>query len=132
MIARVLGTALEEVQARTRPGEPLTVMPEGVMLNFLARRPLPTPHFSFNPFEVLIYGEDTMVRAFEASPPAAVVLVHHDTSEHGARFLGRNYGIDLLAWIREHYRTVRQIGDPPLEPGTRFGVQVLEAKRRRR
>ncbi|MFP6608337.1 MAG: hypothetical protein VCC19_17340 [Myxococcota bacterium] len=132
VIARVLGTALEEVQARTRPGEPLTVMPEGVMLNFLARRPLPTPHFSFNPFEVLIYGEDTMVRAFEASPPAAVVLVHHDTSEHGARFLGRNYGIDLLAWIREHYRTVRQIGDPPLEPGTRFGVQVLEAKRRRR
>jgi len=132
VIARVLGTALEEVQARTRPGEPLSVMPEGVMLNFLARRPLPTPHFSFNPFEVLVYGEDNMLRAFEASPPAAVILVHHDTSEHGARFLGHDYGIDLLAWVREHYRMVRQIGDPPLEPGTRFGLQVLEAKGRHR
>jgi hypothetical protein len=131
-LARVLGGALEEVQARTRPGESLTVMPEGVMLNFLARRPLPTRYFSFNPFEVLVYGEDTMVQEFEASPPAAVVLIHHDTSEHGARFLGRNYGIDLLRWIRQHYRTVRQIGDPPLEPGTRFGVQVLEPKGKRR
>jgi len=128
-VARVLGAALEEVQARTRPGDPLAVMPEGVMLNFMARRPLPTPHFSFNPFEVLVYGEDTMVEAFASSPPAAVLLVHHDTSEHGARFLGRNYGISLLGWIRENYRTVRQIGGPPLQPGTRFGVQVLEAKR---
>ena len=128
-VARVLGAALEEVQARTRPGDPLAVMPEGVMLNFMARRPLPTPHFSFNPFEVLVYGEDAMVEAFASSPPAAVLLVHHDTSEHGARFLGRNYGIALLTWIRENYHTVRQIGGPPLEPGTRFGVQVLEAKR---
>lgn len=131
-IARVLGGALEEIQARTRPGQPLTVMPEGVMLNFMARRPLPTRYFSFNPFEVLVYGEDAMIQAFDASPPAAVVLVHHDTSEHGARFLGRNYGIDLLRWVRDHYRVVRQIGDPPLEPGTRFGVQVLEPQSRRR
>lgn len=130
-VARVLGAALEEVQARTRSGESLSVMPEGVMLNFLARRPLPTPYFSFNPFEVLIYGEDTMLHAFEASPPAAIVLIHHDTSEHGARFLGRNYGIELLGWVRENYRTVRQIGDPPLQPGTRFGVQVLEPKGKR-
>ena len=78
---------------------------------------------------MIIYGEDNMLEAFESSPPAAVLLVHHDTSEHGARFLGRNYGIALLAWIRDNYHTVRQIGGPPLEPGTRFGVQVLEAKR---
>jgi hypothetical protein len=131
-LARVLGSTLEEVQSRTGADEPLAVLPEGVMLNFLARRPLPTPYFSFNPFEVLIYGEDNMIQAFEASPPAAVVLIHHDTSEHGARFLGRNYAIELLAWIREHYRIVRQIGDPPLEPGTRFGVQILESRHRRR
>jgi len=130
--ARILGGALEEVNARTRPGDTLAVLPEGVMLNFLTRRPTPTPHFSFNPFELHVYGEDEMIAAFAASPPAAVVLIHHDTSEHGARFLGRNYGVALLAWIREHYRTARQIGDAPLEPGSRFGVQILERKDRPR
>ncbi len=127
-IARVVAAALEEVNARTRPGESLSVMPEGAMLNFLTRRPTPTPHFSFNPFELHVYGEEAIIDAFRESPPAAVVLVHHDTSEHGARFLGRDYGVKLLEWIRSHYKRARLIGDPPLKPGTRFGIEVLERK----
>jgi hypothetical protein len=124
----MLGGALVEVRSRTEQGDAITVLPEGVMLNFLLRRPTATPHFSFNPFELLVYGEAEMIRAFEASPPAAVVLVHQDTSEHGAQYLGRDYGVDLLAWVRENYRTVRQIGATPLQPGNRFGVEVLEPK----
>ena len=128
-LARVLGLTLEDVNARTRPGDSIAVLPEGVMLNFLTRRPTPTPHFSFNPFELLVYGESAMIEALAASPPAAIVLVHHDTSEHGARFLGRDYGRDLMGWIRENYRAARQLGDPPLQPGTRWGVQILEPNR---
>jgi hypothetical protein len=131
-IARVVGAALEEVNARIRPGESLAVLPEGVMLNFLVRRPTPTPHFSFNPFELHVYGEDEVLRDFQSSPPGAIILVHHDTSEHGARFLGRDYGIELLAWIKSHYTTARQIGDPPLEPDSRFGISVLELRGRTR
>lgn len=125
-VARTVGRALEAVQARTRPGDSLSVLPEGVMLNFLTRRPTPTPHFSFNPFELHVYGEQAMLDALRASPPRSVLLVHHDTSEHGARFLGRNYGVDLMRWIRTHYATTLGIGDPPLQPGTRFGIALLE------
>lgn len=125
-LARILSRALETVQARTGPGAPLAVLPEGVMLNFLTRRPTPTPHFSFNPFEVYVYGEAAMLDALRASPPAAIVLVHQDTSEHGARFLGRDYGVELMRWIRSHYARVALLGDPPLRPGTRFGIAVLE------
>jgi hypothetical protein len=125
-IARMVGRTLEAVHARTAPNDTLAVLPEGVMLNFLARRPTPTPHFSFNPFELHVYGESEILRGFEASPPAAIVLVHHDTSEHGARFLGANYGLHLMSWVRSRYRTAVQIGDPPLRPGTRFGIAVLE------
>ncbi len=129
-VARAINRTLATVNAQTEPGDTLTVMPEGVMLNFLARRPTATPHFSFNPFELHVYGEDKILRDFQASPPAAVVLVHHDTSEHGARFLGRDYGRHLMAWIRSHYQVAQQLGDPPLEPGTRFGIAVLEPTRR--
>ena len=128
-IARVFGTVLADVEARTRPDDSLLVLPEGVMLNFLARRRTPTPHFSFNPFEVYVYGESEMLHALQATPPRVVVLVHQDMSEHGARFLGHDYGRDLLAWIRSAYRTRRQLGGPPLEPDTRFGVAILEPAR---
>ncbi len=129
-LARVLGVVLADVESHTRPDESLLVLPEGVMLNFLARRPTPTPHFSFNPFELHVYGEAEMLHALQASPPAAVVLVHQDTSEHGARFLGRDYGRDLLAWVRGAYHTRRQLGEPPLEPDTRFGVAILAPGRK--
>ncbi len=131
VVARVVGRALAAVHATTQPNDTLAVLPEGVMLNFLTRRPTPTPHFSFNPFELRVHGEDEILRAFANAPPAAIVIVHHDTSEHGARFLGRDYGVGLMDWVQRTYTPVLQMGDPPLQPGTRFGVTVLERARSR-
>jgi hypothetical protein len=125
-VGKTLGAVLQQVHVRTRPSDSIAVLPEGVMLNFLARRPTPTRFFSFNPFELHVYGEDEILRAFQESPPDLVILLHQDMREHGARFLGRDYGVQLLAWIRAHYREVRRIGDPPLEPDSRYGVSVLE------
>ena len=131
-VARAMARTLATLREDPAPAAPLAVLPEGVMLNYLLRRPTPTPHFSFNPFELRVYGEQEILDGFRSTPPSSVVLIHHDTSEHGARFLGLDYGQSLLAWIRERYRIALQLGDPPLQPGTRFGVAVLRAPEARR
>jgi hypothetical protein len=57
------------------------------------------------------------------------VLVHKDTSEYGVPLFGRDYGVTFMHWIREHYTPLAPIGDPPLTPTARFGVQILVWKR---
>ena len=124
--ANTMNRALAVIEERVPPGGSVAVFPEGVMLNYLARRPTPTPHFSFNPFELHVYGESEIQRALEESPPDLIVLVHQDTSEHGPRFFTRDYGTHLWAWIRARYRPTQQIGQRPLQPDTSFGIRILE------
>jgi hypothetical protein len=117
--------ALREIQDRIRSDETMVVMPEGVMLNYLARRVNPTPYLNFMPPELAAFGEPAILAALASRAPDFVVLVHKDTTEYGARFFGREYGTPLLAWVRAHYRVVRLIGAPPFVDD-RFGIEVLQ------
>jgi hypothetical protein len=103
----------------------LAVLPEGILLNYLARIPNPTPYVNFMPPEMLLFGEDAWLAAFEADPPDAIVLVHKDTSEYGQRLFGRDYAPRLALWVAAHYRPTTLIGQEPLEPGTTFGIRIL-------
>jgi len=116
--------ALEMMGRDVDVGRSLAVLPEGVMLNFLSRRPNPTPYTNFMPPELAFYGEPRMLAALDAAAPDYVALVHKDTGEYGARFFGRDYGRDLYRWVRRNYREVATFGATPFH-GARFGIALL-------
>jgi hypothetical protein len=116
--------AVQLLQQRTRPGRTLAVLPEGAMINYLARRPNSTPYFVLVPLEVNLFGEDRIIAAFAAKPPDLVLLVHRDTSEYGVQFFGRDYAQRIHAWIMANYRPVGRIGAQPFQDG-RFGMQLM-------
>jgi len=120
----VANLLLAELNRELAPGETFAALPEGVVLNYLSRRPNPTPYINFMPPELLMFGEDRILDSFTDTPPDVIVLLHKDTSEYGARFFGQDYGRELYAWITANYRQVRQFGAPPLRD-ERFGVQIL-------
>jgi len=97
------------------------------MLNFLLRRPNPTPYTNFMPSEVILFGEAGMLEAFKAHPPDWISLVHKDTSEFGFRFFGQDYGQALYAWILEEYQPVGVVGAIPLQTH-RYGILLLKRK----
>jgi len=107
----------------------LAVVPEGVMLNYLARRVNPTPFVTFMPPEIVLFGEPQILSTFQAHPPDCIALVHKDTSQYGFPFFGRDYGRELATWIQGHYDPVRDLGEPPLMPGTAFGIRLLQRKK---
>jgi hypothetical protein len=112
---------LAEIAARPRAGETLAVLPEGVMLNYLARRPTSVRHVNFMPIELVMFGEDAVLEELAASPPDLVALVHKDAAEYGARFFGHDYGERLSAWVARNYRPIAQQGAPPFVD-ERFGI----------
>lgn len=116
---------LDLLAARARPGDTLAVVPEGAILNYLSRSVNPTPHPVLAPPEVMLYGEETILERFRRHPPDRIVVVHADSSIHGVRFFGRDYGQKIFAWIGENYTPVTLFGAPPLV-NDRFGILVLE------
>jgi hypothetical protein len=120
-----LSQVIDLIERAFPPDATVAVLPEGVMLNYLMRRPNPTPYVNFMPPELLFFGEDAMVAAFDARPPDAVVLWHKDTSEYGLPLFGSDYGLSLWAWLRSHYRVVATFGAAPLRRPSLYGLQVL-------
>ena len=125
---RFVNSALELYSEVAGPGDTLAVLPEGVMLNYLAQSVNPTPYVNFMPPELLFFGEQAMLERFEATPPDWILLVHKDTSEYGYPLFGPDYGTRLATWIQQSYVPIRQFGQPPLMPGTVFGIQLMRRR----
>jgi hypothetical protein len=126
--APVVAAALRELQQKLKPGERFVVLPEGVLLNYLARVPAPTRYVNYMPPELLMFGEERMLAELRSAAPAAVVLLHKSTAEYGYPWFGVDYARGFGTWIGECYAPGALFGDEPLRAGSRYGARVLWRK----
>jgi hypothetical protein len=119
--------ALKQLEAGAQPNDSMTVMPEGIMLNYLARRLSPTPYVNYMPTEFRLFGEQKILSALEANPPDWIALIEKDTSEYGSRYFGLDFGQLIGQWIASHYAPASLIGSPPFVDG-RFGILLMKKK----
>ncbi len=126
--AAYVANTLLEIKKRVGRDETLAVIPEGVMLNYLARRAASTPHNNFMPPELLIYGEDRILNDFRASPPDYIAVVHKNTTEYGFPLFGQDYARDFYAWVKANYTRVHRTGQEPLVDISQFGIDLLKRR----
>jgi hypothetical protein len=123
--ARFMAAALEDIRHLPTPNQTLVVMPEGLMLGYLARRINPSGHLNFTPPAMIMFGEEPMLEDLHHSAPDLIALIHTDTTIYDAPFFGSDYARQIALWIRHNYHPVSQIGPPPFLPGTQFGILLL-------
>ncbi len=113
--------AADFAERSVAPDEKLLVLPEGIMVNYLARRftPLATTHF----FAGALSGgrEAELVKALAQAPPAWVLVVSRDLREYGVERYGESpgHGELLLSWVLANYTLVGSLGGDPLDVSQR-------------
>ena len=111
--ARLIAGIERVVREELAPDATLAVLPQGAMVSYLLRRRNPTGFVQVLPPEVIMFGEENLIAAFEARPPDAIVWIEMDLSSLGAGQIGEGFATDFRAWIETHYRRERPIlGDP--------------------
>jgi 4-amino-4-deoxy-L-arabinose transferase-like glycosyltransferase len=121
----VLNDMLMDLQQRATPGQTLAVMPEGAMLNFLARMPDSTPYWSFDPPYAFFApgrgesaGEAQIAEALTRHPPDWIVRIPLD---FGIQF---DIGLRISDALQGKYTLVGRIGRSPSE-GRGFTMILL-------
>ncbi|MBI2827287.1 MAG: glycosyltransferase family 39 protein [Planctomycetia bacterium] len=84
-----------------------SVLPEGVMLNYLSRHTNPTKYLSLMPPEVIMFGEDRIIESFREHPPDFLIWTDEDTRGYGYERLGVGYGERLVDWLSKHCEVVK-------------------------
>jgi hypothetical protein len=121
--------ALEWIDTNMPANATFAGFPEGITLNYLARRPTTLPVVNFMMTEELVFGEEIVLASLEHRPPDYVLLVHKDTSEFGYWTFGDDpyYGQRIMTWINRHYEPVALIGAEPFA-GSAFGIKILKRR----
>jgi len=123
----LMGQALSLLQSNTPADSTLAVLPAGVMLNYMLRRPNPTPYVRWNPPELAVFGQANMTRALQNARPDYILLLGVDTTEFGVHFFGDtdSFGRQLLQWINRSYQPVCLLGHDWTKDG-QFGIMILK------
>jgi len=124
-IVRVTSEWLRRMPA----GQTAVVLPEGEMINYLARMPSPVAPYAY--FAAATSGgrEARIVADLDRHPPGWVVIVSRDISDNGVKSYGESVGEGLLilSWVAEHYEPAMSVGGDPLDP-RQCGGLVLRRK----
>jgi hypothetical protein len=100
--ARAIGAFLQDIQAR--PAGDLVVFPEGVSLNWLARRHEPLREYLFTPPEA---READVLAELQRTRPRYVVIVTREVWEFGSRGFGIDYDVALSRFLETRYQDIR-------------------------
>jgi hypothetical protein len=124
-----IGAALTWIETNTAPGTTVAVLPQGAMLNYLARRDNPTGFLAWNPPELAAFGQAEMTQRFIQNAPDFVALLPIDYSDYGEKYFGieDRFGGELMRWINANYLVVWQTGHDWLKDG-QFGLKILKRK----
>ena len=116
----VVNTMLAALE-KTPTAQTLLVLPEGIMLNYLCRKPSPVSPFFLHSATTYNGKEKILVRKLEQTPPDLVLVISRDLSESGIIRYGDSPGSgqDLLAWVDRNYELSASIGSDPFERGQR-------------
>ena len=115
---------LQIIKQYIDPSATVVVLPEGVMLNYLARRKTSVPYVNFMPTEFAIFGEQTILEDFKSNPPDYVIYAHKESFEWGYTYFGRDgYGELLYEWVDENYQSVWQTATAPFTDRG-FGILI--------
>jgi hypothetical protein len=118
----VLAAALvERIVSQVPPSATLAVLPDGTLMNFLTRRPNPTPYNQVMPPTLVAFGVDRVLESYQARSPEYVVLYDWPGDEYGVGDFGsRTWGAEIVAWVERRYE---RVGSVPLS-GTSIGFSL--------
>ncbi len=103
-------------QLRQLPDDQTAIaLPEGIMINYLARKKSPAPPLYFFANTTESGKEPSVVRQIEQHPPDWIAVVSRDLREYGIQRYGEasGKGWDILQWINRDYKTASSIGGDP-------------------
>jgi hypothetical protein len=120
----VVEWAVEKVAALPESAR-VMVLPEGTMINYLARRRSLDPGWEPGTTEA------QFIARFEKDPPEYVMFITRDTLDAAIPRFGAegNFGRDVVKWVALHYDIDSSFGGNPLALNDHPGAAILRLKK---
>ncbi|QQS48873.1 MAG: glycosyltransferase family 39 protein [Acidobacteriota bacterium] len=122
--------ALRFIQSKTKPSDPIVILPEGADLAFLTGRRSPLRHQILIPGLMLPADETRAIETMRRLPVRYALIVNRPMREFGAEAFGTDFYRNLGRFIETNYRLVEVYGrnssDNPRIGDPDFFIKIYE------
>jgi hypothetical protein len=115
--------------AKTPRGQTLVVLPEGAIINYLARMPGSVMPYAFFGGTISNGREPAVVDELKRHPPDWIVIISRDLNDYGIRSYGERTGagLKILLWVAANYEHAMYAGGNPFDP-RQCGAMIMRRK----
>lgn len=121
----IMNLALNYIDKNFQPETGFATFPDGIMLNYLARRRNSIADITLNPGVWILVGDEAVLDRLKKASPKYVVYIDREFPYFGLDKFGIDFAQKIDGWIRDHYSLQAQFGAAPFE-GKGFGIQILK------
>ena len=121
----VMNLALNYIDKNFPPETGFATFPDGIMLNYLARRKSSIADITLNPGVWILVGDKAVLERLEKASPPYIVYIDREFPYFGLDRFGIDFAQKIDGWIRKRYSLEVQFGATPFE-GKGFGIQILK------
>jgi len=118
---RCVAWAIDKIENTIEKDKNFVFFPDGIMLNYLTRRPSPLRFTSFYPTDIGFYGKEAIQAAFIKARPDYIILTAVNLTAIG--YDSFEYVGEIMDWINRHYVSVGMIGNRSLT-GKGFEIKI--------
>ncbi|MEW5894408.1 MAG: hypothetical protein AB1650_01435 [Candidatus Omnitrophota bacterium] len=127
---RACANLIRHLATQTHPDSTVTILPEGLTINFLANRDNPLYYYSFMPPDFSKKSvESDVIKDIEEKKVDYIVLLQRDLEEYNIRVFGTDYARNLWQYIQKNYSVETRIGPFPYTTPD-FGAAVFKRNMR--
>ena len=103
---------LKYIKENTQKTDKILILPEGMMINFLADRKTDDFYNSMIPLYEETFGIDTYVKHFEKNMPEYIIFNSWNSSDYYFSIICENYGFKFCEFTKKYYKEkIRILGD---------------------
>jgi hypothetical protein len=120
----VMNLALNYINKNIPAETGFVTFPDGIMLNYLARRKHSIADITLNPGVWTLVGDEAVLQRLEKSSPDYIIYMDREFPYFGLNKFGKGFAQRIDGWIKNHYTVQAQFGATPFS-GEGFGIQIL-------
>ena len=102
---------LEYIEKNTKKEDKILILPEGMMINFLANRKTDDFYNSFIPLYEETFGIEAFRKHFEKNMPKYIIINNWNTSDYYFSMICEDYCLDFCNFIKNNYNEKIKLSD---------------------
>ena len=100
----VLPRLITYLKTNTTENDTVLILPEGLLINFLANRKSDDYYNSFLPLYIETFGEKRLINHFENNKPDFIIIHNYPTSDYYFKSICKDYAFEFCNFVRTNYR----------------------------